>query len=65
MPGTLPRQASLPPTRQSRSELHVWALVAGQGVGQIDAVQPVGQILDSMVAEAERVISALGRAIGG
>lgn len=57
--------ASLPPTRETRGDLHDMALLAGQGIGQIDAVQPVGPILDILVAEAERVITALGRPISG
>lgn len=36
------------------------ALLAGEGVGQIDAIQPAGAIVQSVAAEAERVLRAWG-----
>ena len=36
------------------------ALLAGEGVGQIDALQPAGAIVQAIAAEAERVLRAWG-----
>ena len=53
------RYASDAPTTLAEGETEAMALYAGQGVGLVNRVQPAGDIVREVVAEAEAVIASL------
>ncbi|HET9161753.1 MAG TPA: hypothetical protein VFN88_14170, partial [Caulobacteraceae bacterium] len=57
--GRLIRYASNTPPPDAEGDIEALSLWAGQGVGAVDAVNPAGQIVRDIAAEADGVIGRL------
>jgi NAD(P)H-dependent flavin oxidoreductase YrpB (nitropropane dioxygenase family) len=58
---SLRRFTSFVPTPDTEGKIDEMPFLAGQGVGLIHDVIPVGQIIESMVDEAAKALSSLRR----
>jgi NAD(P)H-dependent flavin oxidoreductase YrpB (nitropropane dioxygenase family) len=57
----LPKFTNFIPIPTTESELDEMPLLAGQGVGMIEAVEPVGEILKRMAEDAARILGGLAQ----
>ncbi len=53
MPYTMPKFSAVVPTPDTQGDFEEMALLAGEGVGKITSIQPAGQIVAQMMADAE------------
>lgn len=60
------RFMGFPPSVDAGGDIDSMDLLAGQGVGLVDAIKPAGQIVRELVEGAQRIISqGLGQGAGG
>lgn len=61
----VPRLSVICPTRDTTGPVEAMALYAGESVARVDAVLPAGEIVRTLVADAERALAAGASAGGG
>ncbi len=55
------RFAAIPPNAVTKGDVESMELLAGQSVGLVSDIKPAGELVRDMMAEAQRIIEALGR----
>lgn len=60
----LQRFVGFPPSRDARGEVDCMAMLAGQGVGLVETLEPAGAVVRRIVEEASDVIERLAKVAG-